>query len=82
MPTAILARLPGRLAPVVGLGLAGLATSARTFKAAKDANYPDHVPLNMAQNALFAVGSGVMGVLDTTRGGKLVFDVFPGTRAD
>jgi ubiquinone biosynthesis protein COQ4 len=35
-------------------------------------NYPDHVPLNTAQNALLAVGSGVMGVLDTTRGGKLL----------
>lgn len=32
-------------------------------------NYPDHVPLNFAQNALLAVGSGVVGVLDPTRGG-------------
>lgn len=41
------------------------------LKEVKDQNYPDHVPLNTAQNALLAVGSGIMGVLDTTRGGKL-----------
>lgn len=35
-------------------------------------NYPGHVPLNWAQNALLAVGSGVVGVLDTTRGGERV----------
>ncbi|KAL1409634.1 Ubiquinone biosynthesis protein [Vanrija albida] len=29
-------------------------------------NYPDHVPLNAAQNALLAVGSGVVGVLNYT----------------
>jgi len=52
-------------------GRAGLYTSARLFKEAKDQNYPEHVPLNTAQNALLAVGSGIMGVLDTTRGGKL-----------
>jgi hypothetical protein len=53
------------------IGRAGLSTSARTLKQAKDQNYPGHVPLNSAQNALLAVGSGIMGVLDTTRGGKL-----------
>jgi hypothetical protein len=52
-------------------GRAGLSTSARMLKEGKEANYPDHVPLNTAQNALLAVGSGIMGVLDTTRGGKL-----------
>ncbi|WVQ81008.1 ubiquinone biosynthesis protein COQ4, mitochondrial [Cryptococcus sp. DSM 104549] len=31
-------------------------------------NYPGHVPLSFAQNALLAVGSGVVGVLDVTRG--------------
>lgn len=31
-------------------------------------SYARHVPLNMAQNALLAVGSGAMGVLDTRRG--------------
>ena len=34
------------------------------------ANYPDHIPLGRAQNALLAVGSGVMGVADTSRGGE------------
>jgi hypothetical protein len=53
------------------VGRAGLSTSARLLKERKDQNYPDHVPLNTAQNALLAVGSGIMGVLDTTRGGKL-----------
>lgn len=52
------------------LCVAGLATSARAMQQARSANYPDHVPLNTAQNALLAVGSGVMGVLDTTRGGQ------------
>lgn len=62
---------PFVLAPM--LGVAGLATSARMFKTAHSSqtpNYPDHVPLNRAQNALLAVGSGIMGVLDTSRGGK------------
>ncbi|EIW73183.1 hypothetical protein TREMEDRAFT_25370 [Tremella mesenterica DSM 1558] len=30
--------------------------------------YPGHVPLSFAQNALLAVGSGIMGVMDTSRG--------------
>ena len=50
---------------------AGLSTSARILKEGREQNYPDHVPLNTAQNALLAVGSGIMGVLDTTRGGEL-----------
>jgi hypothetical protein len=29
-------------------------------------NYPSHVPLNSAQNALLAVGSGIVGVLNYT----------------
>jgi hypothetical protein len=53
------------------VGRAGLSTSTRLLKEGKEQNYPDHVPLNTAQNALLAVGSGIMGVLDTTRGGKL-----------
>ena len=53
-------------------GVVGLAASARMLKNAQPQtpNYPDHVPLNRAQNAVLAVGSGVMGVLDTSRGGK------------
>ncbi|WVN90101.1 ubiquinone biosynthesis protein COQ4, mitochondrial [Cryptococcus depauperatus CBS 7841] len=31
-------------------------------------NYPGHIPLSFAQNALLAVGSGVVGVLDVSRG--------------
>lgn len=50
---------------------AGLSTSARMLKEGQEQNYPGHVPLNTAQNALLAVGSGIMGVLDTTRGGEL-----------
>ncbi|WVO23672.1 ubiquinone biosynthesis protein COQ4, mitochondrial [Cryptococcus decagattii] len=34
----------------------------------RKANYPGHIPLSPAQNALLAVGSGVVGVLDVTRG--------------
>lgn len=34
-------------------------------------HYPGHIPLTSAQNAFLAVGSGVMGVLDTSRGGTL-----------
>ena len=33
-------------------------------------NYPGHIPLNSAQNAFLALGSGVVGVLDTSRGGE------------
>ncbi|ORX34567.1 putative ubiquinone metabolism-related protein [Kockovaella imperatae] len=33
-----------------------------------DVRYPGHVPLSSVQNALLAVGSGVVGVLDTSRG--------------
>ena len=59
------------------VGRAGLSTSARLLKDGKEQNYPDHVPLNTAQNALLAVGSGIMGVLDTTRGGKLASAMCP-----
>lgn len=59
------------VALAVGLGrrphirsFAPLATLIRRY-----ANYPDHVPLGRAQNALLAVGSGVVGVA-TSRGGK------------
>ncbi|TYJ52324.1 ubiquinone biosynthesis protein COQ4, mitochondrial [Cryptococcus floricola] len=31
-------------------------------------NYPGHIPLSYSQNALLAVGSGVMGVVDVSRG--------------
>ncbi|OXG44044.1 ubiquinone biosynthesis protein COQ4, mitochondrial [Cryptococcus neoformans Bt120] len=34
----------------------------------RTANYPGHIPLSHSQNALLAVGSGVVGVLDVTRG--------------
>lgn len=34
----------------------------------RTANYPGHIPLSRSQNALLAVGSGVVGVLDVTRG--------------
>jgi hypothetical protein len=34
-------------------------------------HYPGHIPLTSAQNAFLAVGSGVMSVLDTSRGGTL-----------
>lgn len=50
--------LPQRLIPAMSMVLRRNHTS-----------YPDHVPLNTAQNALLAVGSGVVGVLDTSRGG-------------
>lgn len=33
-------------------------------------NYPGHVPLNSLENAFLAVGSGVVGVSDTRRGGE------------
>lgn len=58
---------------IPALGIAALATASRTAKTPQTPNYPDHVPLNAAQNALLAVGSGVMGVLDTSRGGELMF---------
>lgn len=35
-------------------------------------NYPTHVPLNAAQNALLAVGSGVFGVMDYTNRPDLI----------
>lgn len=54
-------RPPRRLVPA-------LATIARRFKS----SYPDHVPLNSAQSALLAVGSGVVGIADTRRGGELL----------
>lgn len=54
------------------IGRAGLSNSVKMLQQVKESNYPDHVPLNTAQNALLAVGSGIMGVLDTTRGGELV----------
>lgn len=34
------------------------------------ANYADHRPLSASQNALLALGSGVVGVMDTSRGGE------------
>lgn len=55
------------LLPALAIG--GLMTSARASKTVQTPNYPDHVPLNQAQNALLAVGSGIMGVVDTSRGG-------------
>lgn len=76
--SSILRSLPRPFVMAPMLALAGLATSARMFKTAQSSqtptpNYPDHVPLNRAQNALLAVGSGIMGVLDTSRGGKSLF---------
>ncbi|KAK4688575.1 ubiquinone biosynthesis protein COQ4, partial [Tremellales sp. Uapishka_1] len=45
-----------------------LASSSRIRRGISTVNYPGHVPLNFAQNALLAVGSGVVGVMDPTRG--------------
>jgi ubiquinone biosynthesis protein COQ4 len=39
-------------------------------------NYPGHIPLNWSQDALLAVGSGVVGVLDTTRGGWWIYYMY------
>jgi hypothetical protein len=80
--SSFLRALARPMAPIVGLGLAGLASSAKSLKEASAPNYPDHVPLNTAQNALLAVGSGIMGVLDTTRGGKVIPPGLNQTRAD
>lgn len=54
--------------------LAAFSTSRSTMRS-QTPNYEGHVPLSSAQNALLAVGSGIMGVLDTTRGGES--DVVP-----
>ena len=48
----------------------GSRNQARAYGTSKDPNYPGHIPLSTAQNALLAVGSGVVGVLDTSRGGQ------------
>jgi hypothetical protein len=34
-------------------------------------NYPGHIPLSSLENALLVVGSAVVGVLDTRRGGEM-----------
>ena len=47
----------------------------QALRTAARSNYPGHVPLTTAQNALLAVGSGVMGVLDTSRGGESTLKV-------
>lgn len=47
---------------------------SQALRNAARSNYPGHVPLTSAQNALLAVGSGVMGVLDTSRGGASFCD--------
>ena len=47
----------------------------QALRTAARSNYPGHVPLTTAQNALLAVGSGVMGVLDTSRGGESTLEV-------
>ena len=52
-------------------------TSTRQYGTAGEPNYPGHIPLTTAQNALLAVGSGVVGVLDTTRGGKSLIPLQP-----
>ena len=52
---------------MLALALVGIRRSpVRVFSRFK--SYARHVPLNMAQNALLAVGSGTVGVLDTRRG--------------
>lgn len=54
-------------------GLAPLGPIRRRYQSTSAApNYPGHEPLSYAQNALLAVGSGIVGVLDTTRGGVLL----------
>lgn len=35
-------------------------------------NYTGHTPLSASQNALLALGSGIVGVMDTSRGGEHV----------
>ncbi|CAK9786248.1 Coq4-domain-containing protein [Cutaneotrichosporon oleaginosum] len=45
------------------------------------ANYPTHVPLNAAQNALLAVGSGVVGVMDYTNRPDLIATLSESTAA-
>ena len=73
------ARYPARLPvpiiaatlPALAVGV-GLASRRQMSTGPRDSHprYPGHVPLSWSQNALLAVGSGVMGVLDTSRGGK------------
>lgn len=56
------------LRPLAAQSQRQISSSAPTT-AAESPKYPGHVPLSFAQNALLAVGSGVVGVLDPTRGG-------------
>ena len=42
-----------------------------------DRRYLNHVPLNAPQTALLAFGSGVVGMLDTTRGGERPLILLP-----
>ena len=50
----------------------GLRIALRHISTSESAhcNYPGHVPLTAVQNAVLALGSGVVGVLDTNRAGE------------
>ena len=53
----------------LSVALRYLSTSSANAAAA-NINYEGHIPLSSVQNAFLALGSGVVGVLDTSRAGK------------
>ncbi|KAL7418987.1 Ubiquinone biosynthesis protein [Cryptotrichosporon argae] len=67
-PTPHAAPTSPSLAPPPPAALDPPDTSADAAPLAPGQNYATHVPLNTLQTALMAVGSGVAGVLDVTRG--------------
>jgi hypothetical protein len=45
----------------------------KATQARSTVNYPGHIPLSTFENAFLVVGSAVVGVMDTKRGGEVVW---------
>jgi hypothetical protein len=70
----MLSTTPSGALRAIGSCLAGPSRARASYSTSGSSsiNYPGHIPLSWAQNAVLAVGSGVVGVLDTSRGGTYI----------